>query len=247
MNIFGKMMGGAAGLILGGPLGALLGVAAGHAVDRLSRPAAERADLRATAKQAAFTVGVIALGAKMAKADGRVTRDEVAAFRQVFRVPREQEALVGRIFNAARRDAGGFEPYARQIARMFKDEPAVLEELLRALFHIAKADGVVHQVEIDFVAKVAAIFGLSEAEFERIREASIGPNQGDPYRILGVPRDADMDTVKAAYRRLIREHHPDRLIAQGLPEESVDLATETLARINGAYETIEQERRAPVG
>ena len=134
MSVWGKILGGAAGFALGGPIGALLGGLAGHAVDKM-RAGAEGGD---GTKQIAFTIGVVVLGAKMAKADGVVTPDEIVAFRQVFRVPPEEMKNVGRVFDRARQDAEGFEPYARQIAGLFKGNPAVLEDLLDGLFHIAK-------------------------------------------------------------------------------------------------------------
>ena len=248
MSIWGKIVGGAAGFALGGPLGALLGAAAGHAVDRMTAtPAgpAERIETREpedNTKKIAFTIGVIALGAKMAKADGVVTRDEIAAFRDVFHVPPHETQNVARVFNMARRDARGFEPYARQIAGMFQDRRAVLEELLHCLFHIAKADGVVKDSELDYLRRVATIFGFSEAEFESLRAAEIGPDKADPYQILGVDRDVDDDAVKSAYRRLLRENHPDTLMAQGMPQEFIDVANDRMATINAAYDRIKAER-----
>jgi DnaJ like chaperone protein len=253
MSILGAILGGAAGLIaLGGPLGALLGAAAGHAIGRLSRrraaadgtpaPGLEGLDPRAATKQVAFTIAVIALGAKMAKADGVVTRDEVDAFKQVFRVPEEELKNVARVFDQARNSPLGFEAYAAQIARMFRNQPAVLEELLDGLFHIAKADGQVGEAEIDYLRKVAHIFGLGEHEFERIRAEHLGPDKADPYEILGVTRQADDAEIKAVYRKLVREHHPDRLIAKGVPKEFIDVATEKLATINAAWDKISKER-----
>lgn len=245
MSIWGKIIGGAAGLALGGPLGAILGTAAGHAVDRLTNaatgPAADGASDDNTRKMA-FTIGVIVLGAKMAKADGVVTDDEIAAFRQVFRVPPEEQANVTRVFNVARRDHRGFEPYARQIAKLFRDQPAVLEELLSCLFHIAKADGKVDEAELKFLHGVALKFGLAEADFHRIRAEEIGPDAGDPYHILGIDRATGDTEIKSAFRRLIRENHPDLLIAQGMPQEFVDIANEKVATINAAYDRIRQER-----
>jgi DnaJ like chaperone protein len=245
MSIWGKIVGGAAGFALGGPLGALLGAAAGHAVDRMAlsasgEPSSEEAP--DNTKKIAFTIGVIVLGAKMAKADGVVTQDEVAAFKRVFRVPAEETDNVARVFNMARKDARGFEPYARQIAGMFRDRRAVLEELLECLFHIARADGTLHPKELDYLRRVAGIFGFSEAEFESLRAAEAGPDKADPYRILGVDRQADDETVRAAYRRLSRENHPDALIAQGMPQEFVDVANSRMAAINAAYDRIKQER-----
>jgi DnaJ like chaperone protein len=245
MSIWGKLLGGAAGFALGGPLGALLGAVAGHAVDRLADapvPPASEEDERAATRQIAFTIGIIVLGAKMAKADGVVSRAEIAAFKQVFTVPPEQEANVGRIFDQARRDAYGFEPYARQIARLFTRKSQVLEELIDGLFHIAKADGKVDEEEIAYLGRVAEIFGFDKAEFARIRESHLGPDAGDPYNILGVERGMDNAAIKATYRRLVRESHPDRLIAKGLPAEAIAIANARLATINAAYDRICKER-----
>ncbi|HET8726124.1 MAG TPA: TerB family tellurite resistance protein [Alphaproteobacteria bacterium] len=247
MSIWGKIVGGAAGFALGGPLGALIGAAVGHGVDRIAEDAVaiesgDQANGQDNTRKIAFTIGVIALGAKMAKADGRVTRDEVTAFRQVFHVPPAELENVGRVFNLARRDSAGFEPYARQIAGMFHDRPAVLEDLLACLFHIAQADGALNEHEIRFLEEVARIFGFDEAAFERLRAAEAGPDAADPYRILGIDREADNGAVKAAWRRLSRESHPDRLIAEGLPQEFVDIATSRMASINAAYDRIARER-----
>jgi len=247
MSIWGKILGGAAGFAVGGPLGAILGAVAGHAVDAMRQAqapeAAPEAEIdRAATKQIAFTIAVIVLGAKMAKADGVVSRNEVDAFKQVFHVPPHEQRNVGRLFNRARADADGFEPYARQIAGMFRRRSPVLEELLDGLFHIAKADGGVAPAELGYLRRVADIFGFSEPDFERIRAGHLGPDQTDPYGILGVDRQAGNDAIKAAYRKLIRDNHPDRLIAAGMPKEFVDLATEKMATINAAYDRIAEER-----
>ena len=241
MSVWGKILGGAAGFALGGPLGALIGAVAGHAVDKMRTPHLEGGEDDAT-KKIAFTIAVVVLGAKMAKADGKVTPDEVSAFKEVFRVSPEEMKNVGRLFNRARSDASGFEPYAWQIGRMFKNNPAVLVELLNGLFHIARADGAVTDDELTFLEQVAKIFGMDGAEWDRIRAANLGPDKSDPYVILGVARDASRDEIKSAYRKLVRENHPDRLVAQGMPQEFVDLANERLATINAAYEKVHPRR-----
>ena len=242
--IIGKIIGGAAGFAVGGPLGALIGAVAGHAVDRLrdSGEDESRHSGEDESRQTAFTVAVIALSAKMAKADGRVTPDEVAAFRQILNIPEEELRNVGRVFDVARRDARGFEPYAEQVAKMFADHPAVLEELLDALFHIAKADRVIHPKEDEFLRQVAGIFGFGDAEFARIRASHIGADWPNPYAVLGVSPDADDDEIRAAWRKLIKENHPDRLIAQGMPQDFVDVATAKMAAINAAYEEVRRQR-----
>jgi DnaJ like chaperone protein len=235
MSIWGKIGGAAAGFLAGGPVGAVVGAIAGHVIDRNTRTAAEEDP------GVAFTIAVIALGAKMAKADGVVTGDEEEAFRQYFRVPPSEEANVQRIFRLARQDTAGFETYARQIANIYRGNPAVLEDILDGLFEIAKADGVLHPGELAFLERVADIFGFAPNEFRRIR-ASHFPDREDPYLILGVAHDANEDEIKRTYRMLVRENHPDRLIARGVPPEFVQLATAKLAAINAAYDKIEIER-----
>jgi DnaJ like chaperone protein len=247
MSIWGKIIGGVAGFALGGPLGALLGAIAGHAADRRieqAEPAAEEASLddRSATRQIAFTIAVVVLGAKMAKADGVVSRAEVAAFKEVFQVPAPEFKNVARLFDQAKQDPAGFEPYAKQVARMFRKDHPVLEELLDGLFHIAKADGGVHEAEITFLRGVAGIFGFDDHEFARIRESQLGPDKADPYTILGTRRTASNEEIKAAWRKLVRDTHPDKLVAQGLPPEFVTLANEKLATINAAYDRIAKER-----
>ena len=239
MSIWGKVIGATAGFAIGGPIGALVGGLAGHVMDR--RRTSNDATAAGT-KQIAFTIGVIALGAKMAKADGTVTSEEISAFKEVFHVPAHEMSNVGRIFDQARKDARGYEPYAKQIAGLFRDSPEVLEDLLDGLFHIAKADNVVHPAELEYLKGVAQIFGFNQHDFMRIKEGHLGPDTADPYRILGVTRESTNEQIKTIYRRLIRENHPDRLIAQGVPEEFIRVANEKLATINDAYDRIERER-----
>jgi DnaJ like chaperone protein len=251
MNIWGKIVGGTAGLALGGPIAALLGVMAGHAVDQLvdSQASSETA---VTApgdpkdhpglREIAFTVGVIALGAKMARVDGEVTRDEVEAFRSFFQVPPGEGRNVQRFFDLAKRDAAGFEPYARQVAALFPDAPEILENVIEGLFDIAKADGAVGAEEAEYLSKVAGIFGLSSARFERARAAALGGAECEPCIVLGIDPLATDEQIREAWLRLVRANHPDRLIAQGLPEEAIKVATRKLALINDAYDRLRRQR-----
>ncbi|MEO8557498.1 MAG: TerB family tellurite resistance protein [Rhodospirillales bacterium] len=241
MGILRTILGGVAGFAIGGPIGALLGAVAGRALDGLDGP--DRAPdprVQDGTKQIAFTIGVIALGAKMAKADGVVTRDEVAAFRRIFEVPQDEVANVGRVFDFAKRDVRGFEPYARQVAGLFPDNPEILEKLIEGLYTIAQADGVVHPAELAYLHQVAAIFGLDASRFARAGAAAGGT--ADPYTVLGVPRTASDEAIKTAWRGLVRENHPDRLMAQGLPPDAIALANRQVAAINAAYDIIARER-----
>jgi DnaJ like chaperone protein len=241
MSIWGKILGGAAGFALGGPLGAIIGAVAGHAVDRYRAAQGEAVEADPT-KSIAFTIGVIVLSAKMAKADGIVTRDEIDAFKQVFRVPANESTNVAKVFNQARRDSPGYEPYARQLAGMFRDNPVVLEELLSCLAYIAHADGKLHPSEERFLRQISDIFALDNAAFERATSIRRAPDETDPYQLVGVPRTASNDEIKSAYRKLVRENHPDRLMAQGVPEEFIEVANRKLAAINAAFDMIQKER-----
>ncbi len=249
MSIWGKVIGGVTGFALGGPFGALMGAFAGHAMDRMRSTMPEGGGMAdgmgggGQDRQVAFTMAVIVMGAKLAKVDGRVTSDEVAAFRKVFNIPPDEAGEVGRLFNEAKQDAQGFEPYARQIAGIFSQNRSVLEELLGALFHIAMADGTYHPAEKDYLSRVAVIFGFSRSEFQRLEDTFV--NKGDaenPYKILDISESADNDEIKKHYRKLIRENHPDKLMAQGLPQEFIDLANERMATFNAAYDKVSKLR-----
>ena len=194
-------------------------------------------------KSLGFTIGMIALGAKMAKADGIVTGEEVAAFKQVFHVPQSELAAVARVFNLAKQDVAGYETYARQIARLFHARAATLENVMDGLFHIAKADGVLHPAELIYLENVAQHFGFDAHDFARIKARHVSAGANDPYLILGVERAAGLAAIKLRYRKLVRDNHPDKQIAAGVPEEMVLIATDRLARINGAYEQILKEHQ----
>jgi DnaJ like chaperone protein len=193
-------------------------------------------------KSLAFTIGMIALGAKMAKADGVVSGAEVTAFKEVFHVPPEDLQHVARVFNLAKRDVAGFEFYARQVAKLFSAKHDILEDVLDGLFHIAKADGAIHERELAYLERVAEIFGFTASDFRSLKARHVRSPADDPYEVLGLEPDASDRAVKERYRKLVRENHPDRHIAAGMPEELVVIANERLAAINAAYEIVARER-----
>lgn len=190
----------------------------------------------------AFTIAVIALGAKMAKADGQVTRDEVAAFREVFYIPKSEEQNAARVFNMARTDVAGYDQYAQRIKAMYGSDSAPLADLMEGLFHIALADGVYHPGEDAFLQDVGRIFGFDDRSFGRIRAQFVADAARDPYDVLGVDPDASVADIKAAWRAQVRETHPDRLIARGVPEEAVRMAEKRMVAINRAWEQINESR-----
>lgn len=237
MSVWGKLAGAAAGLAIGGPIGALVGGVAGHyVIDR------DQEQDGPAENQVAFTVGVIALGAKMAKADGVVTMDEVNAFKEVFKVPEGEMKNVARVFNLAKQDVSGYEAYAEQLATMFKGNRKLLEDVLEGLFHIAKADDALHPGEEQFLSQVAKRFGFTDTEFSYIKARHVIAAKRNPYDVLGVEPSISDENLKAQYRKLIAENHPDKLLARGVPEEFIAIATEKVATINEAYDAIARER-----
>ncbi len=193
-------------------------------------------------KRVGFAIAVIALGAKMAKADGQVTRDEVSAFREVFTIPPGDEKNAAKLFNLARQDVAGYEQYATKIAAMFGAQDAALCDLMEGLFFIAIADGEYHPAEDDFLARVAHILGFDQRRFRSLRARFVPDAIPDPYEVFGLEPDATYEQLRAAWRTEVRESHPDRMIARGVPEEAVKLAEKRLIVVNNAWEEIKAER-----
>jgi DnaJ like chaperone protein len=195
-------------------------------------------------RDAAFTLALIALSAKMAVADGVVTASEVRAFEKTVEISPEIEHQVERLFNLARQDVAGYEAYARKVRRLFVDTPETLEHVLDGLFSIAAADGMIHEAELEYLKSVSDIFGFDDARFEQLAAQHVFLDTGtDPYLVLGLAPSASREEVKRVYRLLVSEHHPDRLIAKGVPEELIELATARMAAINHAYNQIMRSHR----
>ena len=251
MAILGKVLGTAAGLALGGPLGAIIGVALGHGVDkrRQKNKQIENPTYAIPHQshniETAFAVAFVTLAAKLSKADGRVTRDEIATLKRVLTIEKNAEADIRAIFNAAKADADGFEPYARQIASIVNFDSTMLEQILAGLVQIAAADQVFHTGEQKFINEVAKEFGFTPSQRQRIEHTYLGnlkTDAGDPYEILGVSSHASKEEIRAAYIRIIKDFHPDRLASKGLPEEFRDLGAKKTSEANVAYDRIKKER-----
>ena len=194
--------------------------------------------------EAGLVAALVALGAKMAKADGQVRSVEVAAFKRVFKTDAAHQETIGRFFDLARQTTLGYERYAKIVARRFRAQPAALEDVMDGLFHIALADGVVTDSEMSFLVRVAEIFGFSDREFRRIKIGHMGRASDDPYLILGVDEDISDSDLKRAYRRMAAANHPDRVIARGFPQDLVVFANHKMAMINQAYAQICEQRKA---
>lgn len=200
-----------------------------------------------TRRKVAFSVAIIALSAKMAKADGIVTETEVRAFQKIFDYPDSEARNVARLYNLARQDVAGFEAYAEKLSGLCSSghrNCPILENVIDGLFFIAKADGAIHEKELAFIERVAQIFGITDDFFDQIVARHIHIDGRDPYIVLGVSPKDDFQTIRKHYHRLVREHHPDRLIARGLPASFQAIANDRMARFNDAFAAIERERRA---
>jgi len=255
MGYWGKLLGGVAGFAVGGPAGAMMGAALGHAFDQggpllgSSLGGSALSPVRIAAllgrRDQVFAIGVVVLAAKLAKCDGPVVRAEIDAFKRQFRVPPEAARDVGRLFDQARDSADGFEPYAAQLGESFSDNRGLLEDVLAALFAIARADKPLTRGEDAMLRRVHASFGLDAAAWERASGQAaprMAPGGEDAYAVLGVPRGASDEELRQAWRKLMREHHPDLLAARGVPPEFVKRAAEKAARINAAWDRIKRER-----
>ncbi len=195
-----------------------------------------------TRKRVGFSVAMIALSAKIAKADGFVSDEEVAAFQEIFEIPENEFKNVSRLFNMARQDVAGYEFYARRVKSLFPEDEAILHDVLDGLFHIAKADGVFHEKEKEFLDTVAAIFAIEGKQYERIKLRHLEPENGNPYVLLEASADWPDDRLKKHHRKLVRDNHPDTLVARGVPAEFIAIANHRLAEINAAWESIRLER-----
>lgn len=197
-------------------------------------------------RSVAFTIAVIALGAKLAKSDGTVVRSEVSAFRRLFIIPRSEEKNAARVFDLARKDVAGFDAWAHRIAGMFPPGDPVLLDLIEGLFIIALADGDLHENEIIFIDEVARILGVTRAQVREIRLRHDPHRNCLPCVVLGVDIDTPLEEARKRWRSLVREAHPDRAIARGLPPEAVRLAEARTRALNEAWDQFRQSHRHEV-
>lgn len=186
-------------------------------------------------RSVAFTIAVIALGAKLAKADGHVHKSEVAAFRRIFVIPRDDERAAARVFDLARQTVAGYEEWASRLARLFPPGDPILVDVVEGLYIIASADGAIQQAERDFLETVARIFGLGAAALDGIRRRHDPARRCIPCEVLGITPDTPLAEARARWHELVREAHPDRAIARGLPPEAVRLAGSRTRQLNEAW------------
>ena len=241
MSIWGSLIGGMVGFSLGGPFGMLLGSLIGGKISR----AKARGGFNAQAQgQRIFALSLIVLSAKLSKADGQVSREELIAVKDKLKIPESELDQVGKIFNQAKEESAGYEPYAKQIAQFYKGNINVLEEVINILFYIAESDGSVSQSELNMIQHIAKIFGLNQSQFESVIESRKSSDKLNPYIVLESNPEEDLLTIRKKYLKLSKEHHPDLLVSKGVPQEVIEESKKKMRAINSAWDKIQKLKSA---
>ena len=242
MSIWGKIIGGTTGFALGGPLGAIIGMMIGGSFDRSARKFSSSNQISQQQKKNVFALCIIVLSAKIAKADGQVTKEEIYTFKEKFNIQSEEMSEVSKIFNEAKKSSFGFKNIADQVGNLFSDNKVLLEQLLNNLFYIAEADGLTSNNEVEVLRSISQSFHFNETDFQRIFHSRLNNKESDPYKILGVTREDSDNNIRKKWIELSKEHHPDYLIAKGMPKEFIKEANKELSSINLAYDKIKELR-----
>ena len=237
MAIWGSLIGGMIGFSLGGPFGMLLGSLIGGKISR----ARSGAGFRSFAQpQQIFALSLIVLSAKLSKADGKVSKEELVAVKDKLKIPDNELDQVGKIFNKAKQESTGYEPYAQQIAQIYKGNINVLEEVINILFYIAEADGNVSDSELKMIEHIAQIFGLNETQINSVKESRKSSDKLNPYIVLESNPGDDIKIIRKRYLKLSKEHHPDLLINKGVPKEVIEESKKKMRAINSAWNQIQK-------
>ena len=239
MSIWGSLIGGAIGFSFGGPLGMLLGSFIGGRVSK-ARSSVRHSSFQQN--QEIFAISLIVLSAKLSKADGQVSKEEIAAIKDKLKIPKSEMAQVGKIFNKAKEESTGYEEYAEQISQIFRNNLNVLEEVINILFYVAEADGVVSKSEEIMIEDIARIFGLSKSQYDGIKESRKSSGKLNPYLVLESSPSDSLQTIRKRYLKLSKEHHPDLLMSKGVPEEVIAESKNKMRSINAAWDQIQKSK-----
>ena len=232
MAIWGSLIGGMIGFSLGGPFGMLLGSLIGGKMSRSRSGGGFRSFAQ---PQQIFALSLIVLSAKLSKADGQVSREELIAVKDKLKIPDSELDQVGKIFNKAKEESTGYEPYARQIAEVYKGNLNIMEEVINTLFYIAESDGNVSDKELEMIEDIARIFGLNDIQINGIKESRKSSDKLNPYIVLESKPDDSLDTIRKRYLKLSKEHHPDLLMSKGVPQEVLDESKAKMRAVNSAW------------
>ena len=231
------------GFSLGGPIGGLIGAIAGSRVGANQTKSKTRFTSNQQ-QQAAFFAALFACLAKLAKADGIVSKEEVEKvddfIKERFKFPSEQRKFAIKVFNHAKDDNVSYEEYASQLAGLLAKNKNALVVFYELLFELAMADGILDPAEEVLLRKTPGIFGIDLSLFDKLKD-QFSSDSSDPYKVLGVTIDMPFDDIKKIYQKKRREFHPDTLISKGLPDELLDKAKEKFIEIQQAFEVIEKK------
>ena len=236
MSIWGSLIGGMIGFSLGGPFGMLLGSLIGGKISR----AKGSINNSFTQPQQIFALSLIVLSAKLSKADGQVSKEELIAVKDKLKIPENEIDQVGKIFNKAKNESTGYKPYAEQIAQIYRGNLNVLEEVINILFYIAEADGNISQAELVMIENIARIFGLSESQFNSLKESRKSSDKLNPYIVLESNPDDSLTEIRKRYIKLSKEHHPDLLLSKGVPPEVIEESKKKMRSINSAWDQVQK-------
>ena len=239
MSIWGSLIGGMVGFSLGGPFGMLLGSLIGGKISR-ARSNNTTSFKSFAQPQQIFALSLIVLSAKLSKADGQVSKEELIAVKDKLKIPENEIEQVGKIFNKAKEESSDYEPYAKQIAQIYKNNPNILEEVINILFYIAEADGNVSQSELNMMQHIAQIFGLNQSQFNSIKESRKSSDKLNPYIVLESNPNDDLNIIRKKYLQLSKEHHPDLLVSKGIPHEVIEESKKKMRAINSAWDQIQK-------
>ena len=253
MGIIGKVVGGTIGFALLGPLGAIAGAAFGHAFDKSDdryleegTGAGPRPGVSAGEQaQFMFFVAAFSMLAKLAKADGRVSKEEIDSIEKFMlydlNLDPQGRQVAMNVFHAAIQSQETFDSFARQFYGQFSGQPQLLDLMIDIMLRVSLADGAMSPGEEKLIQSAVHIFNFTEDRYRQIRSRHI-KDVDKYYAILGCsPADPDSE-IKKQYRKRVAEYHPDKIASKGLPEEFTKFANEKFREIQEAYEKIKQER-----
>ena len=248
MGWMGKVVGGTIGFALGGPLGAIFGAAFGHAFDtgtELDSSGGRERLSTVEQHQLTFFVAAFSMLAKLAQADGRVTREEIDSIEDFMvrdlRLNAESRNAAVNIFRTALNAPGTFDDFARQFYGQFHNQPQMIEVMIDILLRVAVSDGRMTAKEEELILIAVNTFRFSSVRFDQLKSKYV-KNANKAYAVLGCSPDADDDQVKRCYRQRVQEYHPDKIAAKGLPEEFTRFAQEKFREIQEAWEQIKETR-----
>jgi len=248
MGIMGKVVGGTIGFAIGGPLGAIAGAAFGHAYDASSDGVylEDKSGLSTgETSQVTFFVAAFSMLAKLVRADGQVSRQEIDSIEKFMlydlKLDPESRQFAMNIFHAATESPGTFQDFAGQYYNQFRTQPQFLDIMIDILLRVSVADGAMNKNEESLIREAVRIFNFSDAKYNVLKSRYI-KEVDKSYAVLGCDPGDSAERIKKQYRKRVSEFHPDKIASKGLPGEFTKFAEDKFRDIQDAYEKIKAER-----